>query len=166
MMRGPFLGMMMHLSSQRVHFEGHLLYLFFLPLPLGLIEMVDGVRDLLTLPVFRDHIHKEAPTLTVLGGVTELELVRVPEIGFRVDQRLHTLLELFMVLERLSPQDVYQMLILLILVLVLLLPPEKFLVMFFLFNMGIVMLIKTVMMLMRGVFLGFLPNEVDFDEEA
>jgi len=132
-MRGPFLGMMMHLCSQRVYFEGHLLNLFLLPLPLGLIEMVDGVRDLLTLPVFRDHIHKEAPTLAILGGVTELELVRVPEIGFRVDQRLHTLLELFMVLERLSPQDVYQVLILLILVLVLLLPSEKFLVMFFLF---------------------------------
>ena len=104
--------------------------------------------------------------MAVLGGVTELELVRVPEIGFRVDQRLHTLLELFMVLERLSPQDVYQVLILLIVVLVLFLPSEKFLVMLFLFNMGIVMLIKTVMMLMRGVFLGFLPDEVDFDEEA
>ena len=104
--------------------------------------------------------------MAVLGGVTELELVRVPEIGFRVDQRLHTLLELFMVLERLSPQDVYEVFILLILVLVLLLPPEKFLVMLFLFDMGIVMLIKTVVMLMRGVFLCFLPDEVDFDKEA
>jgi hypothetical protein len=74
----------------------------------------------------------------MLGGVTELELVRVPEIGFRVNQRLHTLLELFMVLERLSPQDVYEVFILLVLVLVLLLLPEKLLVMFFFFNMRIV----------------------------
>ena len=86
--------------------------------------------------------------MTVLGGVTELELVRVPEIGLRVDQRLNTLLELFMVLKRLSPQDVYEVFILLVLVLVLLLSSEKLLVMLFLFDMGIMMLIKTVVMLM------------------
>ena len=104
--------------------------------------------------------------MTVLGGVTELELVRVPEIGFRVDQRLNTLLELFMVLKKLSPQDVYKVFIQLVLVLVLLLSSEKLLVMLFLFDMGIMMLIKTVVMLMRGVFLCLLPDEVDFDKEA
>jgi len=53
-----------------------------------------------------------------------------------------------MVLKRLSPQDVYEVFILLVLVLVLLLSSEKLLVMLFLFDMGIMMLIKTVVMLM------------------
>jgi len=101
------------------------------------------------LPVFRDHIHKEAPTLSILRGVTELELVRISEIGLCVNQRLHTLLELFMMLERLSPKDLDEMFILLVLFLVLPLLPEKLLVMFFFFNMGIVLLIKNMLMLMR-----------------
>lgn len=76
--------------------------------------------------------------MSILRRVTELELVRVSEIGLRVNQRLHTLLELFMVLERLSPEDLDEMFILLVLFLVLLLLPEKLLVMFFFFNMRIV----------------------------
>jgi hypothetical protein len=75
--------------------------------------------------------------LGILRGVTELELVRVSEIGLCVNQRLDTLLELFLVLERLSPKDLNEMFILLVLFLVLLLLPEKLFVMFFLFNMGI-----------------------------
>jgi hypothetical protein len=61
--------------------------------------------------------------LSILRGVTELELVRISEIGLCVNQRLHTLLELFMVLERLSPEDLDEMFILLVLFLVLLLLP-------------------------------------------
>ena len=167
MMSGPFLGMMVHLCSQGVYFKWHLLNLLFLPLPLSLVKMGDGVWNLLTLPVFRDHIHKEATTLSILRGLTELELVWVSEIGFRVNQRLNSLLELLMVFEGLSPQDVDEMLIILVLVLVLPLLPEKLLVMFFLFNMAILLWIKTMLMLMRRwVFLCFLPDEVNFNKEA
>ena len=77
--------------------------------------------------------------MSFLRGLTELELVWVSEIGFRVNQRLNSLLELLMVFEGLSPQDVDEMLIILVLVLVLPLLPEKLLVMFFLFNMAILL---------------------------
>ena len=77
--------------------------------------------------------------MSILRGLTELELVWVSEIGFRVNQRLNSLLEILMVFEGLSPQDVDEMLIILVLVLVLPLLPEKLLVMFFLFNMAILL---------------------------
>ena len=80
MMHRSLFSMMMCMISERVNVEWHLFKIFLLPLPLRFIKVVDCVRYLFALSVFRNHIHKEAPSFRILRGLPEFKLIRISEI--------------------------------------------------------------------------------------
>ena len=94
-----FFGMMMRVVYYGMYFLGHFFYFFFFPFPFCLIEVVNRVGYLFTLSVLGYHIHEESPSLSILRWFTELDLLRVSEIGFSMHETLHSLLELLFVLE-------------------------------------------------------------------